>query len=156
RRRIFQGRFGGSEQDRREAPGLQDALDRLAHAGVILHDNNSRRFARHLNSPSGGSVRRLRPLPDRRMGDTIAPEQGPAVLSFRAIVLPFGAGGRASTERSRRIGKGGLHRVGAGAWSRSATRTSSASEVTCSFSITWARWAFTVRSEVPSSVAICL
>ncbi len=42
------------------------------------------------------------------------------------------------------------------AWSCSATRTRSASVATSIFCITSARWALTVRSEVPSSAAISL
>ncbi len=32
----LKGRFRGSEHDYLEAPGAQDPLDRLAHAGIIL------------------------------------------------------------------------------------------------------------------------
>jgi hypothetical protein len=51
RRAGFEGRFGGSEPAGLETPGPQDALDRLAHAGVVLHGNDSGRLARHLHSP---------------------------------------------------------------------------------------------------------
>ena len=70
--------------------------------------------------------------------------------------MPFGAGGQAVMSGRVEAGRGRIRVAWTCAWSRSAMWTSSASEVTCIFAITWARWAFTVRSEVPSSAAITL
>src|SRR5262249_25424523 len=51
RRRVrFEGRFRGGECDYLVAPSPKDPLERLAHAGVVLHDKDSRHRAWHLIS----------------------------------------------------------------------------------------------------------
>src|SRR3954469_24699558 len=118
----------------------QQAFDTRQHRRVIVHNKNG---------PAGWQ--------DTRPTSS----QGLAIANFltrrhETFILSLCAGGLEHGALLRNVDQELESRLGSSIPSRSAFETSSARERTCIFSITWWRCAFTVRSVVPSSWAICL